>query len=186
VLVVDQATISGIAPRRKARRRPRYDGRFASGPTMLLRRLLPSPPLRISSVLAKLFAAVSALSAGVAAGVVWLMVSLFMRHGSSALTLPAGIALGWTLRWGMRIPGRWRGALAGLATLVAALWVNVAFVALQVAGNMGMGVIDTLRAAGPAMLWQLLRLGISPMDALWYALGIGLAIYTANRMPRSG
>ncbi len=153
---------------------------------MPLRRLPPTTPLRTGSVLAKLFATASALSLGVAMGVVWLMVSLFMQHGSSALALPAGIVLGWTLRWGVRTTRRWRGALAGLATLVAALWVNVAFVALQVAGNMGMGVIETLRAAGPAMLWQLLRLGISPMDALWYALGIGLAIYTASRTPRGG
>jgi hypothetical protein len=153
---------------------------------MLLRRLPPPTPLRTGSVLAKLFATASALSLGVATGVVWLMVSLFMQHGSSALALPAGIVLGWTLRWGVRTARPWRGALAGLATLVAALWLNVAFVALQVAGNMGMGVIETLSAAGPVMLWQLLRLGISPMDALWYALGIALAIYTASRRPRGG
>ena len=150
---------------------------------MLLRRLPPPTP-RTGSALAKLFATASALSLGVATGVVWLMASLFMQPDSSALALPAGIVLGWTLRWGMRTPRQWRGALAGLATLVAALWVNVALVALRVAGNMGLGVIETLRAAGPAMLWQLLRLGISPMDALWYALGIGLAIYTASRRPR--
>lgn len=151
---------------------------------MPFRRLPPSTPT--GTLLTNLFALATTLSLGVAMGVVWLMATLLMQHGTSWLALPAGAVLGWTLRWSLRATPTWHGLLAGLATVVAELCVGTGFVALQVAGNMGMGPIETLRAAGPAMLWQLLRMGTSPLDTLWYALGVALAAWIASRRPRAG
>jgi vitamin B12 transport system permease protein len=130
-------------------------------------------------------AVLAALALGVAAGVAWLLAVLLMRHPASGLALPAGLLLGLAVGLTTHGPRYWRAAMAALATLLAIMVSGLGFIALLIAGNMGMGVLETLRAAGPGMLWQLLHLGTSPLDVLWYTLGSAMAAGFASRGSRA-
>jgi vitamin B12 transport system permease protein len=130
-------------------------------------------------------ALLAALALGLAAGVAWLLAVLLMRHPASGLALPVGLLLGLAVGLTTHGPRYWRAAMAAMATLLAIMVSSLGFIALLIAGNMGMGVLETLRAAGPGMLWQLARLGTSPLDALCYALGVALAAGFASRGSRA-
>lgn len=125
------------------------------------------------------FAAFSAAMLGFAAGAVWMVAALYMRHPIPWLALPAGLALGWMLSRWVRSPSPTTALLGALATLLAAVYVNALIAALEIAASMGMGLVETLRTAGPAMLLQLARMALTPADAAWYAVGALLAAIIA-------
>src|SRR5574337_416195 len=75
--------------------------------------------------------------------------------------------------------------LAAGATALAAIYVNMLIAGVKIAGNMGLGLIDTLRTAGIGMLWQLTRMAMAPADLIWTALAMLLAAWLARgRRPR--
>lgn len=121
---------------------------------------------------------------GLAAGAVWMVASLYMRHPLPWLVLPIGALLAITIRNFVRSPGVSAGALAALATGLAAIYVNILIAAIQIAGSMGMGIVDALRTAGIGMLWQLARLSLSPADIIWTLLAMLLAAWIGWRAPR--
>jgi len=65
--------------------------------------------------------------------------------------------------------------------LLAALYFNVLMAAIQLAGNFGLSLTDALRTAGTGMLLELARLGLRPIDWVWYAAGALLAAWLAWR-----
>ncbi|OOG59957.1 hypothetical protein [Rhodanobacter sp. C03] len=136
------------------------------------------------TVLLFVFALFIAAMLGLAAGATWMVVTLYLGHPLPWLVLLFGTLLAWTIRNGVRAPGRAAALLAAVATALAAVYVNVLIAAVQIAGNMGMGLIDALRTAGIGMLWQLARLALSPADLVWAVLGIVLAAWLAWRAPR--
>ncbi len=136
------------------------------------------------TLLSGLLAPVTAVTLGLAAGAAWMVVALSMGAHAPWLALPVGAVLGWTLRWSVQRPPWQRALLATMAATAAALWVSIAFAGMLIAGNMGMGLTEALRAAGPGMLWQLVRLGTSATALLWSLAGIGLAAWLAGRAIR--
>jgi hypothetical protein len=132
-----------------------------------------------------LFAAVSALMLGLAAGAVWMVPTLYLQRPLPWLAVLVGWLLGKAIRHWVRPPGHGAAVLAALAALTAALYVNLLTAAARVAGLMGLGLVDTLRTAGFGLLLQLAELGSMPTDDIWYAIGMGLAALVAGRATRA-
>jgi hypothetical protein len=130
------------------------------------------------------FALFSAAMLGLAAGAVWMVVTLYLRHPVPWLALLAGATLALTIRVGVLPPGRNAALLSALATMLAAIYVNVLIAGVQIAGNMSMGLVDALRTAGLAMLWELARFSLRPADIGWTIAGMLLAAWLAWRTPR--
>ena len=131
-----------------------------------------------------LFAILSAAMLGLAAGAVWMVITLYLRHPLPWLALPIGALLAWAIRGHVRPPGVTAALLAATATLLAAIYVNMLVAGVMIAGNMGLGLIDAMRTAGTGMLWQLARMALSPTDMTWTALAMLLAGWLDWRQPR--
>lgn len=132
-----------------------------------------------------LFALLSTVMLGLAAGAVWMVPTLYMQRPLPWLAVPAGWLLGKAIRNWVRPAGTGAALLAALAALTAALYVNLLTAAARIAGLMGLGLIDTLHTAGFGLLLQLAELGSAPADDIWYAVGMGLAALTAGRAART-
>ena len=150
-------------------------------------RLAVRPSMSARAVLLWVFALFSAAMLGLAAGAVWMVVSLYLRQSLPWLALPIGAVLAWAICHGVRPPGIGAALLAAVTTALAALYVNILIAGVEIAGSMGMGLIEALRTAGARMLWQLARLAIAPADMGWIIAGAALAAmiawYPARRRP---
>lgn len=130
------------------------------------------------------FALFSAAMLGLAAGAVWMVASLYLRHSLPWLALPVGALLAWTIRSHVRAPGIGAAVLSAVATALAAIYVNMLIAGVLIAGNMGLGLVDALRTAGAGMLWQLACMAMSPLDLGWAVLAMLLAAWLGWRKPR--
>ena len=127
---------------------------------------------------------ISAAMLGLAAGAVWMLPVAYRQGATAWLAIPVGAVLGWTIaRW---ISPRRRAApwLAAAATLLAAVYANVLIASLQLAGSLGLGLTETMRTAGPAMLWSLAGLGTPHRQWIWFVAGAAVAALTARRLSR--
>jgi hypothetical protein len=140
--------------------------------------------MSVRQVLVFSFGLFSAAMLGLAAGAVWMVAALYMRQPLPWLVLPLGALLAIAIRNFVRSPGSGAAVLAALATGLAAIYVNILIAAIQIAGSMGMGIVSALRTAGIGMLWQLVRLAVSPADIVWALLAMALAAWIAWRAPR--
>ena len=133
------------------------------------------------------FALFCAAMMGLAIGAVWMVGTMYLRQPAPWLALPAGAALAWATRHWIRRPSAGAAVLAAFATALSALYFNVLLAAILLAGNFGMGLTGALRTAGAGMLLDLVRLGLRPVDVMWYLLGTLLAAWLAWRRatPRS-
>ncbi len=137
--------------------------------------------MNVRVALSLLFALVSALMLGLAAGAVWMVPTLYLQQTLPWLALPVGWLLGIAVRSWVRPAGHVAAVLAALATLAAAYYVNVLTAAARIAGLMGMGMIDALQTAGVRLLMQLASLSQSRLDDVWYLAGIVVAAFVAMR-----
>jgi vitamin B12 transport system permease protein len=145
--------------------------------------------MKIRAVFSLLFALVSALMLGMAAGAVWMVPTLYSRHPLPWLALPIGWLLGKAVRHWVRSNGRDAAILAALATFTAALYVNLLTAAARIAGLMGLGLVDSMRTAGFRLLLQLADIGSTPSDLAWFVAGIAIAAVAAwhvGRRPKTG
>jgi vitamin B12 transport system permease protein len=138
-------------------------------------------PMSVRTVLLSVFVLFSAAMLGLAAGAVWMVATLYLGKALPWLVLPIGALLAWTIRTCVRPAGTGAALLAACATLLAALYVNMLVAGILIAGNMGMGLIDAMRTAGPGMLWQLTRMALSPTDVVWIVAGMLLAAWIGRR-----
>lgn len=127
------------------------------------------------------FALVSTAMLGLAAGALWMVATLYFRQPLPWMALPLAVLLSWTIRHGVRKPGGLAALLCALATALAVIYVGVLIAAAQIAGSMGLGLVDTLRTAGAGMLWALARLGFSPADLGWAAVAVVMAAWLGLR-----
>jgi vitamin B12 transport system permease protein len=127
------------------------------------------------------FALFSACMLGLAAGAIWMVATLYLRQPLPWLALPIGALLAWAIRLGVRPPGPGTALLAALATVLASIYVSVLIAAANIAGDLGMGLIDALRTSGAGMLWQLAHLALTPVDIGWFIAGAVLAATLALR-----
>ncbi len=130
-------------------------------------------------LLALVFATFSTVMLGLAAGAVWMVISIYREQLMPWLALPCGLLLAWVIRLSVHRPGSGAALLASAATILASVYMNMLLVAVKISGQMGMGLIDTLRSAGVDMLWQLARLGLTHADLGWTLAGAAAAASTA-------
>ena len=140
--------------------------------------------MSVRSLFLSVFALFSAVMLGLAAGAVWMVISLYMRQPLPWLAVPIGALLALTIRSTVRRAGTGAMLLSAGATALAVIYVNMLIAGVQIAGNMGLGLIEALRTAGFAMLWQLARMALGPVDFVWGVLAIALAGWLARRTPR--
>ena len=131
------------------------------------------------------FAAFSAAMLGLAAGAMWMLPTMALRRPLPVLALLVGWLLALAIRAWVRRAGRVAAALAAGATMLAAVYVDVLTAAARIAGSMGIGLLDSLREAGLAMLLGLARLALQPVDVVFALAGALLAAWIASRRPRS-
>lgn len=134
-------------------------------------------------LIAPLFAAFSAAMLGLAAGAVWMLPTMALRRPLPALALVAGWLLALAVRSWVRPAGRMAAVLAAGATVLAAIYVEVLTAAARIAGSMGIGLLDALREAGPAMLLALAQMAARPADIGFTLAGALLAAWMASRRP---
>jgi vitamin B12 transport system permease protein len=137
--------------------------------------------MKLRAVFSLLFALVSALMLGLAAGAVWMVPTLYSQHPLPWLALPLGWLLGKAIRHWVRPAGGNAAILAASATFIAVLYVNVLTAAARIAGLMGLGLVDSIRTAGLGLLLQLAELGCTPIDDVWFLVGMGIAAFVAFR-----
>ena len=133
------------------------------------------------SIFGLVFGVFIAAMLGLAAGALWMVVTLYLRQPMPWLALPIAVILAWAIRNGVRRPGNGAALLAALATLLASIYVSMLIAAAQIAGSMGLGLIDTLQTAGAGMLWQLARIGLSVSEGVWTVLAVLLAAWLGRR-----
>jgi hypothetical protein len=133
------------------------------------------------SIAGLLFSIFIAAMLGLAAGALWMVATLYQRQPMPWLALPIAVVLAWAIRHSVRQPGNGAAVLAALATLLASIYVSMLIAAAQIAGSMGLGLIDTLQTAGSGMLWQLARIGFSVSDGVWIVLAVLLAAWLGRR-----
>lgn len=123
---------------------------------------------------------------GLAAGAVWMLPTVFLRHPLPWLALPVGWLLAKAIRHWVVRPGNTLSAalLAAAATLLAAAYVSTLIAAARISGNLGISLVDSLRTAGPNMLLQLARLALTPTDTAWFVAGAVFAAIVAARKSR--
>ena len=127
-------------------------------------------------------ALLSILTLGVAAGVAWLVATLYFHQPPEFFAPIVGLLLGWALRLTTRAPGLTCAAVAVLATVLAALCVNLVLVGLELAGYMGLSLREALGSAGVGMVWELIRLSLPAAGMAWY--GAGLILAACVSLPR--
>lgn len=138
-------------------------------------------PMSVRSIVSLVFSTFIAAMLGLAAGALWMVVTVYQRQPMPWLVLPVAAILAWAIRNSVRKPGNVAAALAALATLLAEIYVSMLIAAAQIAGSMGLGIVDTLLTAGTGMLWQLARIGFSTSDVVWTLLAMLLAAWLGLR-----
>ncbi len=133
------------------------------------------------SVFGLVFSVFIAAMLSLAAGALWMVITLYQRHPLPWLALPIAVVLAWAIRNGVRRPGNGAALLAVLATLLASIYVSMLIAAAQIAGSMGLGLIDTLQTAGVGMLWQLARVGFTVSAGAWTVVAMLLAAWLGGR-----
>jgi len=125
-------------------------------------------PMSPRAVVGLVFGAFVAAMLGLAAGALWMV-------------LAVAVVLAWAIRRGVHKPGNAAAVMAALATLLASIYVSLLIAGAQIAGSMGLGLIDSLRTAGASLLWQLARMSVSPSDIIWTLLAMLLAAWLGRR-----
>lgn len=140
--------------------------------------------MSLRTTLLWVFGLFSAIMLGLAAGAIWMVATLYLRQLLPWLALPLGAVLAWAIRGSVQRPGAGAAALAALATLLAALYMSMLLAGVRLAGDMGLGLLDVLRTAGPGMLWALAGLALTPWMLAWFVAGAALAAMIGMRPPR--
>ena len=116
-----------------------------------------------------------AVGAGVAGVVaVWVALGALNRSSSSWMALVAAVDIALLLRLTHAPPGRARTLLAALATLVAVLAAQWLLAALRVGAWVGMDPLASATRLGPALGWQVVKLGLDRVD--WVLLVASLPL----------
>jgi hypothetical protein len=140
--------------------------------------------MTLRQIVGECFALLCAVMLGLAAGAIWLLPTVFLRRPLPWLAIPAGWMLAAAVRqW---VHGRgWRAALlAGIATVVASVYIHVLIAAVNISSMLDYGLIDALRTAGPSMLLDFARLSMNKQDIAWAAAGVIAAFIGGWRAAR--
>lgn len=138
----------------------------------------------VRQIVGECFALFCTVMLGLAAGAVWLVPTVYLRHPLPWLAVPAGWVLAMAIRQWVHGRRRHAALLAALATAVAGVYIHVLISAVNIAAMMGYGLVDAMRTAGWSMLLDFARVNMRPLDIGWTLVGMVVAIFSALRTPR--
>lgn len=126
------------------------------------------------------FSLVSSIMLALAFGALWMLPTAYLQMRLPWLAWPVGALLGWAVaRWSA--PRTGAPVMAALVTLIAAAYVSVLTVTAALAGNMDMGLVETMQVAGGGMLASLTWLALTPGQMAWFASGALISAWIARR-----
>ncbi len=118
----------------------------------------------------------SAAMIGLAAGAVWMVLSVYTRSELIWLIAPLGVVIGWSVAAGVA-GSRWSAAiLSALATILAVVYVRMLLAAMQIAGLLGLSFGYALKQAGIGMLWSMAEMSFSSTLLLMLLAGVMLSV----------
>jgi hypothetical protein len=123
------------------------------------------------------------LLSGLAAGAVWCVLSLTTERDTTVLIIPLALIIAAFLRWqGYRGKQGATGSVA--ATLIAFVYAEYLFAAVNIAETLGFPLRDTLFKMDLPFAWQIVRVHVGWLDLALLAVALALAGYFASRPPR--
>lgn len=125
-------------------------------------------PHRVFSLLLSL---ISTVMLGLAAGALWMLPVAFLRWQPAWFAVPVGALLGWAIARWVSPRNQLAPWLAAGASLLAAVYVSLLIAAVRVAGSLGLELSQTIRTAGPGMLWSLATFATG--SSQWIGFGLG-------------
>ncbi len=141
---------------------------------------MPSPdthPPRAATGGHPLFAtALTVLGAGGVAAF-WALAALATQHTQAWIALLAALDAALLLRLGGFRPGAARAIVAMLATALTIALAQWAWVGLRFGSELGFDPIAAVLRLGPALAWQLGKLGTSATDLALYLIALPLAAW---------
>ena len=120
------------------------------------------------------------LLGGLAAGALWCLLSLTTDHDTTFLVVPLALAIAWFLRWqGYR---ERIGAFCAVgATLIAFVYAQYLFAAVNMAQLLGFPLRDTLFRMDFGLAWQLVRAHLGIRDAAFLTTACAAALWIGLR-----
>jgi len=139
---------------------------------------------RLHRVFSLLLSLISAAMLGLAAGALWMLPVAFLRLPPAWFAVPVGALLGLAIARWVSPRSRLAPPLAAAATLLAAVYVGMLIAAVRVAGALGLELSETIRTAGPDMLWSLASHATGIGQWAGFLLGAVTAAAVARRFSR--
>lgn len=137
--------------------------------------------MTLRQIVGECFALCCAAMLGLAAGAMWLVLSLLLHRPAPWLGLLAGWLLGIAIRHWVHGQKGNAALLAAFAALVASAYLRVLMAAVDIAAMMGYRLIDAMRTAGLSTLLDFARIGASRRDIAWALASAAVAAVTAIR-----
>lgn len=119
--------------------------------------------------------------AGLAAGALWCLLSLFLERGANLLIVPLAFGVGAYLRWfGLR--GARGATCAIVAVLIAFVYAQYLFAAVRVAQTLGFSLRDTLFKMDWQLAWESARATFGALDLFALVLALVVGGWVASRV----
>lgn len=131
----------------------------------------------------RLFGYSAALLAALALGALWALLGLMSGTEGSWLAPLVALVLAGLLRFNQHPPGSGRALGSALAYLVAHLHAHYLIAAGFIAAQMGLELVDALKAVGLEMALAVTRARITWSDGLYWLIALLLAIGLGWRQP---
>lgn len=122
------------------------------------------------------------LLSGLAAGAVWCVLSLTTERDTTVLIIPLALIIAAFLRWqGYR--NRQGAVCAVAATLIAFVYAEYLFAAVNIAETLGFPLRDTLFKMDIPFAWQIVRVHVGGLDLALLILACVAAAWLCLRKP---
>lgn len=131
----------------------------------------------------RLFGYSAALLAALALGALWALLGLMSGTEGAWLAPLVALVLAGLLRFNQHPPGSGRALGSALAYLVAHLHAHYLIAAGFIAAQMGLELVDALKAVGLEMALAVTRARITWSDGLYWLIALLLAIGLGWRQP---
>jgi hypothetical protein len=131
----------------------------------------------------RLFGYSAALLAALALGALWALLSLMSGTEGAWLAPLVALVLAGLLRFNQHPPGAGRALGCALAYLVAHLHAHYLIAAGFIAAQMGLELVDALKAVGAEMAFAVTRARITWADGFAWLVALLLAIALGWRQP---
>ena len=143
--------------------------------------ILPAPPVSNSVKASAIAILVSALLGGLAGGVAWCFLSLWLPWNVQFWIVPIGIVLAASVRWqGYR--GSAAVACTVLAIAIAFVYAQYLFGAVRIADSMGLSLREALFKAGFGLTADIAWANLRSGD--WVALTLAILLGSGAAMAR--